>query len=233
MLREPTRADRQKVQPPLTPTRPPGLRLPRRLRRTDQSAGRPGDHLGLPDPVPHHRRRPLGPRRLRQGQDGLGQDARLRAADAPAHRGHPAPGGRGRHAARRRAPRPPRALVLLPTRELAVQVFDVLEPPGRGGGPAGGRRLRGARTSSARSSACARASRSSSARPAGSSISATGASCPWPTSRSWSSTRPTGWPTWASCPKSNGCCAASSGPTRPCCSRPPSTGRSTGWSPAT
>ena len=57
-----------------------------------------------------------GPRRVRPGQDRVGQDARLRRADArPHHR-------------RRRSRRKPLGLVLVPTRELAVQVAEVLEP---------------------------------------------------------------------------------------------------------
>ena len=54
---------------------------------------------------------------LRQGQDRLGQDPGLRP---------PAPRARRRTA----APRSPAALVLVPTRELALQVTDVLEPLG-------------------------------------------------------------------------------------------------------
>ena len=54
---------------------------------------------------------------MRQGQDRLGQDARLRPA-APRRRVKPA------------EPRQPRALVLVPTRELATQVRDELEPLG-------------------------------------------------------------------------------------------------------
>ena len=40
----------------------------------------------FPDPSADHPRRPRRPRRLRQGQDRLGQDPRLRSADARAHR---------------------------------------------------------------------------------------------------------------------------------------------------
>ena len=54
---------------------------------------------------------------MRQGQDRVGQDARLRAARAPDRP--------------RREPGHPTALVLVPTRELAKQVVDVLSPIGK------------------------------------------------------------------------------------------------------
>ena len=53
-----------------------------------------------------------------KAQHRLGQDARVRPADAP---------DRGR----RRVPGHPTALVLVPTRELAKQVVDVLAPLGK------------------------------------------------------------------------------------------------------
>ena len=132
-------------------------------------------------------------------------------------------------AARSTEPGRPRALVLVPTRELAVQVSEVLEPLAKEAGLRiaavyGGadieRQVKKLRTRRRRDHRHARA---------GSSTSATGASCRWPTSRPWCSTRPTAWPTWGSCPRSSGCSAASSASTRPCCSRPPSTAPSTGW----
>ena len=78
-----------------------------------------GHHHRLPHPGHDGRRRPRRARRLRQGEDRLGQDPRLRHPAAPAHHGL-ARSTRAR-AARGR-------LVLVPTRELAVQVYDVLEP---------------------------------------------------------------------------------------------------------
>ena len=47
--------------------------------------------------------------------------------------------------------------------------------------------------------------------------------------RSPSSTKPTAWPTWASCPRSSGCSTSPRPTARPCCSRPRSTVRSTCW----
>ena len=83
----------------------------------------------------------------------VGQDARLRLADVAARQ--------------RRAPGHPTALVLVPTRELAKQVVDVLSPLGQGvgirvaafyGGTSMERQIEG----------CAAASRSRSRRPVGS-----------------------------------------------------------------
>ena len=48
-----------------------------------------------------------------------------------------------------------------------------------------------------------------------------------------SSTRPTAWPTWGSCPRSSGSSATSRARTRRCCSRPRSTVSSTAWCGAT
>ena len=49
----------------------------------------------------------------------------------------------------------------------------------------------------------------------------------WTGSPSLSLTRPTTWPTWASCPRSPHCWTASRPEASGCCSRPPSTARST------
>ena len=54
----------------------------------------PGHPPALSDPGPHHRRRPRRARRLRQGQDRLGQDPRLRPAAAAGRRPTPSPGAR-------------------------------------------------------------------------------------------------------------------------------------------
>ena len=132
-------------------------------------------------------------------------------------------------AARSTEPGRPRALVLVPTRELAVQVSEVLEPAGQGGRAEDRRRLRRRRHRAPDQEAPPRGGRDHRHTRAGSSIWATGASCRWPTSRPWCSTRPTAWPTWDSCPRWSGCSGVSNGSTRPCCSRPPSTERWTGW----
>ena len=90
--------------------RPPG-----RDRRRPRGAGH---RRAVPRPGRDHRGRPRRARRVRQGQDRLGQDARLRPADAADR-------------PRRAKPGHPTALVLVPTRELAKQVVDVLSPIGK------------------------------------------------------------------------------------------------------
>ena len=85
----------------------------------------PGHHRPFPDPGPHHRRRPRRARRVRQGQDRVRQDPGLRRSGPPAPRRSPTAPASSRAA-------PPRGLVLVPTRELARQVADVLAAPGRG-----------------------------------------------------------------------------------------------------
>ena len=104
-------------------------------------------------------------------------------------------------------PARPRGLVLLPTRELAVQVYDVLRPLGEHlglrvaavyGGADIERQIRQLR----------KGCEVIIATPGRRSTSATAASSRWRHSTSWSSTRPTAWPTWASCPRSSGSCAA-------------------------
>ena len=160
------------------------------------------DERGITEPVPHpgahHRRRPRRPRRVRQGQDRLGQDARLRPAAARAHRPRPSP----RHPARARARAHPRAR------------------------PAGARRARAARPRPSACRVAAvyggadieqqikalaerRRHRRRHARPADRPHRPRGASSLDGRRASSCSTRPTAWPTWGSCPRSSGCCASS------------------------
>ena len=76
-------------------------------------------HRAVPDPGRHHPRRARRPGRARPRPDGIGQDARFRAADDHQPVRPNAPSGCAR------------ALVLVPTRELALQVADVLAPLAR------------------------------------------------------------------------------------------------------
>ena len=85
---------------------------------------------------------------------------------------------------RRRAPHTPRALVLVPTRELAIQVAETVTPL------AAALELRTMTIFGGVGQNPRADSRTSSAR----------ATCAWATSRSPSSTRPTTWPTSASSP---------------------------------
>ena len=55
------------------------VRDTRRRGRFRRRARARRHHRAVPDPGPHHPRCPRRPRRLRQGQDRLGQDARVRA----------------------------------------------------------------------------------------------------------------------------------------------------------
>ena len=134
----------------------------------------------------HHRRRPRRPRRLRPCAHRLGQDARLRR---PARRQRPrsaigaAPPvalGAGPHPRARRADHH-RAAHLLRRR------------PGR-------RRVRRRRLRPADRAPSSTASTSSSPARAGSKTSSSGATSTSATCARSCSTRPTGWPTWASCP---------------------------------
>ena len=87
------------------------LRQPRRARRARRDPRPPGHHDRLPDPGDDHPRRPGRARRLRQGEDRVGQDPRLRAADAPAPRRGRGPAARAdaARAPARARPRCPRA----------------------------------------------------------------------------------------------------------------------------
>ena len=178
-------------QPPLSTSACPPISSP--------SSTGDRHHRALPHPDRDPARRPRRPRHLRPGPDRLGQDPRLR----------PPAGGQGRRPALGR----PRALVLVPTRELAAQVTRELEPSwprrralasrrvygGVGYGPQRPRAARGADIVVAcpgRLEDLVAAARPSSST----------------TSTSSCSTRPTGWPTWASCPPSS---ASSTQPRRP------------------
>ena len=100
----------------------------------------------------------------------------------------------------------PRGLILVPTRELARQVADVLEPLAK----AAGHRLAACYGGTAMEAQIAAVQAGTDwwwPPPAVSSTCASEARSTCPPSRSWSSTRPTAWPTWASCPRSSGCCA--------------------------
>ena len=87
-----------------------------------------------------------------KAQHRLGQDARVRPADAA-------------DASRRPQPGHPTALVLVPTRELAKQVVDVLAPLGKEIGMRVAA-FYGGTSMERRSATCAAASRSRSRRPA-------------------------------------------------------------------
>ena len=103
-----------------------------------------------------------------------------------------------------RASRRPRALILAPTRELVAQIDAALAPL------ATAMNLRavtvfGGVGANPRSKSCARASTSSSPAPAGWRITCVPATLICRRSRSPCSTRPTTWPTSASCPGSSDC----------------------------
>ena len=91
-----------------------GARPPGRPRRRPRARGH---HRALPDPGPHDPRRPRRPRPLRQGEDRVGQDPRLRPPARSSRIGKAQPGH-------------PRGLVLVPTRELATQVTAALRALG-------------------------------------------------------------------------------------------------------
>ena len=112
-----------------------------------------GITLPFPDPGPHHPRRLAGRDVCGKAKTGSGKTPRLRPA-AP------------RAARQGRAPQRPAALVLVPTRELALQVHDVLAPLAEARRTAGRRRLRRRRHGQADQGAAPTASRSSSPRPA-------------------------------------------------------------------
>lgn len=125
----------------------------------------------------------------------------------------------------------PRAVILTPTRELAMQVADALQPYGDVlglkmkvvcGGTSMGNQIY----------ALERGVDVLVATPADCATSSTAARAPWRTCRSPSSTRPTRCPTWASCPRSPSCSTRSRRAASGCCSprpwrtrsRPSSTG---------
>jgi Rad3-related DNA helicase len=122
----------------------------------------------------------------------------------------------------------PQALVVVPTRELCVQVARDLEAAGSV------RKVRvqtiyGGRAFEPQVEALARASTSSSARPAGCSTSPGRATSTCRRCRAWCSTRPTRCSTWASCPTSSASSSWSTSSARRCCSRPPCPARSSPW----
>ena len=154
-------------------------------------------HRGLPRAGSHHPRRTRRQGRLRQGPDRVRQDARLRPSHAHQDRqGHPQPAPRPdprphpgtrrtdqrRTGAARQVDGP---LRLRHLRRSRIRPPDQRPPQGRrhpGGHPRPPRRPHRAGHPS---------------------------TCGTPTSSSW--TRPTGWPTWDSCPRS---AASSTGPPR-------------------
>ena len=118
---------------------------------------RRGHHRAVPDPGAHHRRRPRRPRRLRQGQDRLGQDPRLRPPAARAGSARPSPAAPRAWSSCRPASWPPRSR-------------DALAPARRGARPQGRAPSTAASSMDAADRPrCRRASTSSSARPAASS----------------------------------------------------------------
>ena len=121
-------------------------------------------------------------------------------------------------------PRRPTGLVLVPTRELCLQVHDVLAPLGE---------VRGARLALVYGGADLDKQTRELAAGAEIVVATPGrlidlldrkAVCSTTSSTSCS-TRPTAWPTWASCPRSSGSSATRTASTRRCCSRPRSTAR--------
>lgn len=126
----------------------------------------------------------------------------------------------------------PRAVILTPTRELAMQVADALQPYGDVlglkmkvvcGGTSMGNQIY----------ALERGVDILVATPGGCATSSTGAPAPWRTSRSLSSTRPTRCPTWASCPRSPSCSTRFRSAVSACSSPPRWRTRSARWSSAT
>ena len=149
-----------------------------------------------------------------KAQDRLGQDARVRPArccrpSKPARPGHPT------------------ALVLVPTRELAKQVVDVLQPLGKAvgmrvaafyGGTSMDRQIRNLRRRI--EVAVATPGRLIDLLERGE-LDLDAGRAPR------RSTKPTAWPTWASCRRSSGSCARCPTTARRCCSPRRSTARST------
>jgi ATP-dependent helicase YprA (DUF1998 family) len=131
-----------------------------------------------------------------------------------------------------RHPRQPRALVLVPTRELANQVHAVVEPLVRAvgltstvvfGGVGQNPQVKALASGVDVLIACPGRLEDL--------IGRASATCPESRSPSW--TRPTTWPTWASCPPSSDCSTAPRRAVSGCCSPRRSTTASTCWSSAT
>lgn len=126
----------------------------------------------------------------------------------------------------------PRAVILTPTRELAMQVADALQPYGDVlglkmkvvcGGTSMGNQIY----------ALERGVDILVATPGRLRDIINRGACSWRTSRSPSSTRPTRCPTWASCPRSPSCSTRSRSAVSACSSPPRWRTRSARWSSAT
>ena len=211
-------AEQRKRQDPDHLPRPRGAPRDRRRARARRH------HHPLPDPGDDALRRPARHRPHRPGPHRHRQDAGVRHPAAAAHRRPARPRPR-----RPRRPDKPQALVVAPTRELALQVSNDLDLAGKdrgtriltvyGGVPydaqldaLAGRRRGRRRHARAGCSTWPTAARSTS-----------------PTSRCSSSTRPTRCSTWASSPTSSGCSPRRRRPARRCCSRRPCRARSSRW----
>ena len=138
-----------------------------------------------------------------------------------------------RTAGQRAEPRQPLALVLVPTRELAQQVTDALTPYARAvQAAAGHRRRRDVDRPAGRRAARRRRGRRRDPGPAqGPHRPRRLPAGPGRASPCW--TRPTRWPTWASCRRSPRCSTRCAPTGSGCCSPPPWTATSTCWSAAT
>ncbi|GAB4002304.1 hypothetical protein GCM10029992_40130 [Glycomyces albus] len=132
----------------------------------------------------------------------------------------------------RTKPGKPRAVILSPTRELAIQIADALQAFGDAvgmemkvvcGGTAFSRQIDALRGGVDMLVATPGRLRDLIRR----------RECSSRTSRSPSSTRPTRWPTWASCPRSRSCSTCSRPVDSGCSSRPRWRRRSTSWSAST
>ena len=210
--------------------RPPGDRWTGERRRradtgngTDDDGGGTFEDLGLrpellnalaalgyeePTPIQREAIPPLrrGPRPARPGGHRHRQDRRVRAAD-------PAAADR-----RRPAPRAPSALVLVPTRELAVQVSEALHRYGR---ELGARVLPvygGAADRPPAARARARGRRRRRHPGPGAGPASTAGRCGWTRSAPSCSTRPTRCSTWASPTTSRRSSTRPRSSGRPCCS---------------
>ena len=209
------------------PVRLPHLRRARRPARDRGCAGRGRHRAHVRHPGADAAARAGRRRRHRPGPHRHGQDARLRRPAAAAGRAARRAARRDRRRRGRDRTRDvPQALVVVPTRELCVQVA---EGPGRRRPPSsasGSPRSTAAAPTSRSSPPCARASTWWSAPRAACSTSPSSATSSSAASRRSCSTRPTRCWTSASCPTSSascGCCPSSG---RRCCSRPPCPARS-------